>query len=58
MYIPHEITEGLSKIALEIWTDCVNAGQPFQVALLAVYISGLQHGSSLSPPHHTGVRDE
>lgn len=39
----------LTEVALSIWADCTNAGQPFQAALLAVYLSGLQHGAALSP---------
>lgn len=44
---PPEMVHGLTDIALSIFTDCCNAGQPFQTALLAVYLSGLQHGSAL-----------
>lgn len=46
--MPPEMAEGMSEIALTIWADCINAGQPFQQALLAVYLSGLQHGLTLS----------
>lgn len=45
--VPPEIKDGLTDDALSIWTDCINAGQPLQVALLAVYLSGLQHGAAL-----------
>ena len=38
--------EGLTNIALGIWTDCVNAGKTFQDAILAVYLSGLENGAS------------
>lgn len=44
---PPEMIDALTRIALDIWTDCSNAGHPFQSALLAVYLSGLQHGSAL-----------
>lgn len=44
--VPTELHEGLANIALSIFTDCANAGQPFQTALLAIYLSGLQHGSA------------
>lgn len=37
----------LTKIALGIFADCTNIGVPFQDALLAIYLSGLQHGSAL-----------
>lgn len=42
-----EVTEAATKIALDIFTDCTNVGVPFQEALLAIYLSGLQHGSAL-----------
>lgn len=34
-----------TKIALDIFTDCVNAAVTFQDAILAIYLSGLEHGS-------------
>lgn len=34
----------VTRIAVSIFADCVNRGMPFQDALLAVYLSGLQHG--------------
>lgn len=34
----------LTRIALDIFTDCTNVGIPFQDALLAIYLSGLNHG--------------
>lgn len=40
--------EGLQRIAMEIFADCTNVGVPFQEAIAAVYLSGLQHGSSLT----------
>jgi hypothetical protein len=40
----HETREVLTRIALDIFTDCTNVGVPFQDSLLAIYISGLQHG--------------
>jgi len=46
-HIPHELSEGLTQIALDIFTDCANAGVPFVDALAAVYLSGLQHGSAI-----------
>jgi hypothetical protein len=44
---PPELVKTLTNIALSIWADCCNANQPFQSALLAVYLSGLQHGKHL-----------
>lgn len=46
--IPTDMRDGLFEIAMSIFTDCVNVGTSFQDSLLAVYLSGLQHGSSLS----------
>jgi len=43
--MPHEQTERLSQVALDIFTDCSNVGQGFADSLLAVYLSGLHHGS-------------
>ncbi|MAH45971.1 hypothetical protein CMI37_09070 [Candidatus Pacearchaeota archaeon] len=34
----------LTNIALDIFVDCTNAGIPFQDALTAIYLSGLDHG--------------
>jgi len=41
-----ETRDGLSNIALSIFTDSVNSGQYFQDAILAVYLSGLENGVS------------
>ncbi len=38
----------LQGIAHDIFADCCNAGVPFQEALAAIYLSGLQHGQELS----------
>ena len=35
------------NIALSIFADCTNVGVSFQDALLAIYISGLNHGAAL-----------
>jgi hypothetical protein len=40
--------ETLQRISMEIFVDCVNVGVPFQEAIAAIYLSGLQHGSELS----------
>ena len=37
-----------TRIAIDIFTDCSNVGVGFQDALLAIYLSGLQHGSSIA----------
>lgn len=39
-----DMYDDMSEIALNIFTDCTNAGVPFQDAVLAVYLSGLHHG--------------
>lgn len=36
--------EALVNVAVSIFTDCTNVGVSFQDSLLAVYLSGLQHG--------------
>jgi hypothetical protein len=33
----------LERVALEIFADMSNAGQPFQKTLSAIYLSGMQH---------------
>jgi hypothetical protein len=38
---------GLTQVALEIFADCTNVGVPFQDALLAIYLSGLQHAHEI-----------
>jgi hypothetical protein len=43
-----EHKEATTRIALSIFVDCSNVGIPFQEALLAIYLSGLQHGAALS----------
>jgi len=46
--VPRELTDDLTRIAVGIFTDCTNVGVPFQTALLAIYLSGLQHGHALA----------
>lgn len=41
-----EMRTALTRVALDIFTDCVNVGVSFQDTLLAIYLSGLQHGAS------------
>lgn len=43
---PDQFT-ALQTIALDIFIDCSNAGVPFQEAIAAVYLSGLQHGTEV-----------
>lgn len=40
--------EAMTNIAVSIFTDCSNVGVSFQDSLLAIYLSGLQHGSALT----------
>ena len=44
--IGHENKEALGSIALGVFTAASNAGATFQEALLAVYITGIENGSS------------
>jgi hypothetical protein len=46
--VPIELSDGLAEIALSIFADCVNVGATLQDAILAVYLSGLQHGNTIS----------
>lgn len=46
--LPDGQRQFLDRYAIEIFTDCVNAGQTFQAALSALYLSGLQNGIALT----------
>lgn len=46
--IPDEMRETLTRIALDIFTDMSNANGSFQDAVLAIYLSGLQHGQAIT----------
>lgn len=46
--VPHEMRAALSKVALDIFTDMTNVNRSFQDALLAIYMSGLAHGSEIA----------
>lgn len=43
-----ESKQAMTKVALSIFTDVTNLGYSFQDAVLAIYLSGLQHGAALS----------
>lgn len=44
MRLPSELHEAMMGIALGIFADVVNQGRAFQDAILAVYLSGINHG--------------
>lgn len=46
--VPRDTGKALTQVALDIFADCTNVGVPFQTALLAIYLSGLQHGSVIN----------
>lgn len=46
--MPDEMRESMTRIALDIFTDMSNANGSFQDALLAIYLSGLQHGWAIT----------
>lgn len=46
--IPDEMRTVMTRIALDIFTDMSNANGSFQDALLAIYLSGLQHAQALT----------
>ncbi len=46
--VPRELSYGVTQIALDIFTDCTNVGVPFQDAICAVYLSGLEHGHQIT----------
>ena len=39
-----EVSDGMTNIAMSIFVDCTNAAVPFQDAITAVYLSGVDHG--------------
>lgn len=43
--LDNETRIGLTNVAVGIFTDASNAHRSFQECLLAVYLSGLNHGS-------------
>lgn len=43
--LTHEQDAAMQRVALDIFTDCVNGGVCFADALAAIYLSGLRHGS-------------
>ena len=45
--LDHEQNEVLQRVSMEIFVDCTNVGVPFQEAITAVYLSGLNHGSEI-----------
>jgi hypothetical protein len=49
----HSVTQ---KIAIEIYTDMVNAGASLQETVAAIYLSGLVHGAKLSEGLNDGTR--
>ena len=46
--LPDGMKEDLTRITLSIFVDCCNCGVPFQDALLALYLSGLEHGAKVN----------
>jgi len=46
--VPRELHEAATEMVLSIFTDCINVGTPLQDTLLAIYLSGLQHGQELT----------
>lgn len=47
MAVDQDLYEGIQKIAMSMFADCCNAGMPFQEALTYVYMSGLEHATSI-----------
>lgn len=44
--MPHGLKEDLGELAIDVFTAASNAGQTFQEALLAVYLTGLENGQA------------
>lgn len=45
--LPPETRESMEAISLSIFTDMCNAGHSLQGSLLAVYLSGINHGAEI-----------
>ena len=45
MVLPREHHEMMMDVALGIWTAMVSNGRSLQDAILAVYLSGVEHGT-------------
>lgn len=43
--LPPEMSEMIQKESIEVFTEMVNAGQSFQHALMAVFLSGMSAAS-------------
>jgi hypothetical protein len=46
--MPDEMRETMTRVAIDIFTDMSNANHSFQDALLAIYLSGLQHAHAIT----------
>lgn len=44
--IDQETHDALQRLAIDVFTRCSNSGHGFTDALLAVYLTGLENGSS------------
>lgn len=42
--LPIDLHTAATEVALSVFADVVNTGRPLQDALLAVYMTGLNHG--------------
>lgn len=48
----HDQVDTLQRVATEIFCDMSNAGYPLQVILGSIYLSGLQHASTILAEKH------
>ena len=46
--LPRAERELMERVALDVWTAVINQGRSMQDAILAVYLSGINHGASAS----------
>lgn len=44
LVLSNDLHQTISKIAIDVFTSCINVGAPMQDALAAVYLTGLENG--------------
>lgn len=56
--LDYETSAALTKVVLSIFTDCINIGKPLQDALLAVYLSGMNHAIEAKKENDSAAGNE
>jgi hypothetical protein len=45
IHLPRADRELMERVAIDVWTAMINQGRSLQDAILAVYLSGINHGA-------------